>query len=193
MKKLNIESIVMAAVLSIPIVIGTVKARMPEVNAKEAGAAVTETVTSGCTEAEIQTETEVIDEFIHQIEKPSESATEEATEPQYISLGTFTITAYCSCSLCCSQWSYNRPVDENGNPIVYGASGEELIADYSIAVDVDLIPYGEKIIINNREYIAHDCGGAINGKRIDIYMESHEKALQWGVQNIEIFKVVSNE
>lgn len=188
MKKLNIESIILAAVLSIPIVIGTIKARMPEVNAKEAGAAVTET-TSNCTEAEIQTETEVVNEFIHQIEKPSETA----TEPQYISLGTFTITAYCSCSRCCSQWSYNRPVDENGNPIVYGASGAELIADYSIAVDVDLIPYGEKIIINNREYIAHDCGGAIDGKRIDIYMSSHEKALQWGVQNLEIFKVISNE
>lgn len=185
MKKLNIESIILAAVLSIPIVLGTIKARMPEVNAKEAGAAVTET-TSNYTEAEIQTETEVIDEFIHQIEKPSEIVTERATEPQYISLGTFTITAYCSCEKCCGQWAYNRP-----NNVVYGASGAELIADYSIAVDVDLIPYGEKIIINNREYIAHDCGGAIDGKRIDIYMSSHEKALQWGVQNIEIFKVVN--
>lgn len=188
MKKLNIESIIMAAVLSIPIVIGTVKARMPEVNAKEVGAAVTET-TSSRTEAEIQTETEVIDEFIHQIEKPSESVAEEATEqPQMVSMGVFTITAYCSCSRCCGKFADNRP-----NGIVYGASGEKLVADYSIAVDVDLIPYGEVIIINDREYIAHDCGGAIQGNRIDIYMESHEKALQWGVQNLEIFKVIINE
>jgi 3D (Asp-Asp-Asp) domain-containing protein len=45
-------------------------------------------------------------------------------------------------------------------------------------------------LINDQEYVAHDCGGAIKGNRIDIYMSSHEKALEWGVQNIEIFKVV---
>jgi 3D (Asp-Asp-Asp) domain-containing protein len=45
-------------------------------------------------------------------------------------------------------------------------------------------------LINGREYVAHDCGSAIYDKRIDIYMSSHERALEWGVQNIEIFKVV---
>ncbi len=184
MKKLNIQSIVIAALISIPICIGAVKSQTTKANIMPVKA----------TESEIQTETFTEVEIINQVSKVPEIVTEEATEgstePQLISMGTFIVTAYCSCSRCCSQWSYNRPVDENGKPIVYGASGAELIADYSIAVDVDLIPYGETIIINNREYIAHDCGGAIEGKRIDIYMSSHEKALQWGVQHIEIFKVV---
>ena len=31
-------------------------------------------------------------------------------------------------------------------------------------------------------YIAQDVGGAISGNRIDLYFDSHEDALQWGVQ-----------
>lgn len=178
MKKLNIQSIVIAALISIPICIGAAKSQTTRANIMPVNA----------TEWEIQTETFTEVEFVHQVEKQPETATEAVTEPQLISLGTFTVTAYCSCEKCCGKWANNRP-----DGIVYGSSGEELVADYSIAVDVDLIPYGETIIINDREYIAHDCGGAIQGKKIDIYMESHGKALQWGVQNIEIFKVVNVE
>ena len=145
----------------------------------------TECETTTEIELETETETEIV-ELATQIEVETE------TEPQYVSLGTFKVTAYCSCSLCCSHYAENRPLDENGEPIVYGASGAELIADYSIAVDVDLIPYGETILINGREYVAHDCGSAIYDNRIDIYMSSHEKALQWGVQYIEIFREVRN-
>lgn len=136
------------------------------------------------TEIELKTETET--EIVEvATQKVTEIQTEAETEPQLISIGTFTVTAYCSCEKCCGEWASNRP-----NGVVYGASGEQLIADYSIATDVEVIPYGETILINDQEYVAHDCGGAIQGNRIDIYMSSHEKALEWGVQNIEIFKVV---
>lgn len=134
------------------------------------------------TEIELETETETeIVELATQVEVETE--TETKTEPQMISMGVFKVTAYCSCEKCCGKWANNRP-----NGVVYGASGEQLIADYSIAVDVDLIPYGETILINGREYVAHDCGSAIYDNRIDIYMSSHERALQWGVQYIEVFK-----
>ena len=138
-------------------------------------------------ELETETETEII-ELATQKEVETEVETE--MQPKLVSMGTFRVTAYCSCHLCCGEFAENRPVDEYGNPIVYGASGEELVADYSIATDVGLIPYGETILINDQEYVAHDCGGAIKGNRIDIYMSTHEMALEWGVQNIEIFKVV---
>lgn len=110
---------------------------------------------------------------------------EQTTAPKYVSLGTFKITAYCSCKKCCGKYAENRP-----NGIVYGASGEQLIEGYSIAVDPKVIPYGEIVIINGIEHIAHDCGGAIKGNRIDLYMASHEEALDWGVQHIEVFKEV---
>lgn len=145
--------------------------------------------------AEVETETEyeiVTETFTEVIEIQTQQETESETEPQteLISLGIFTVTAYCSCEKCCGEWANKRPLDENGNPIVYGSSGEQLIADYSIAVDLDLIPYGETIYINDMPYVAHDKGSAIQGKKIDIYMSSHQKALEWGRQTMEVFKEI---
>lgn len=104
----------------------------------------------------------------------------QAVEP--VSLGTFKLTAYCSCSLCCGKWAYNRP-----DGIVYGAIGEELKEGYSIAVDPDVIPYRTEVIINGRTYKAQDCGGAIKGNRIDVYFEDHDDALEFGAQYAEVF------
>lgn len=106
----------------------------------------------------------------------------QANEPVYISLGEFRVTAYCSCSECCEQWAANRP-----GGIVYGASGEVLVPHHSIAVDPNVIPYGSTVYINGQAYIAQDCGGAIKGNSIDIYMASHEEAYDFGVQYLEVF------
>ena len=108
-------------------------------------------------------------------------------EPELISLGEFKLTAYCSCSICCGRWAHNRPVDEYGNEIVIGSSGQTLTAGYSIAVDPTIIPYGTVIVIDGKEYEAQDCGGAIKDKRIDVYFDSHEEALEFGVQYAEVF------
>ena len=111
--------------------------------------------------------------------------TNQAIKP--VSLGEFKLTAYCSCSICCGKWDNNRPVDENGNKIVYGAIGERLSEGYSIAVDPSVIPYRTEVIINGHTYKAQDCGGAIKGNEIDIYFEDHNKALEFGVQYAEVF------
>ena len=120
------------------------------------------------------------------VETEAEAEAEPEPESEYISLGEFRITAYCACEKCCGTWANGRPLDDNGNPIVYGASGRVLIPGYSIAVDPDVIPYGTTVYIDGREYVAHDTGGAIEGNRIDIYMGSHTDALEWGVQYREI-------
>ena len=120
-----------------------------------------------------------------EIETDKEVDTNQAVEP--VSLGEFKLTGYCSCSVCCNGWANNRPVDENGNEIVYGAIGEELKEGYSIAVDPDVIPYRTEVIIDGNTYKAQDCGGAINGNRIDVYFENHQKALEFGVRYAEVF------
>lgn len=112
---------------------------------------------------------------------------EEPVEPKLISLGEFKLTAYCSCQKCCGKWALNRPLDENGNEIVYGASGERLFAGSSVAVDPSVIPLGTEIIINDNIYIAQDTGSAVKGNVIDVYFDSHEDAWNFGLQYAEVF------
>ena len=128
------------------------------------------------------------DKITIEIETEKDGDTNQAVKP--VSLGNFKLTAYCSCSLCCGKWAYNRPVDENGDEIVYGAIGERLTEGYSIAVDPTVIPYRTEVIINEHTYKAQDCGGAIKGNRIDIYFNNHQEALNFGVQYAEVFLVV---
>lgn len=124
------------------------------------------------------------------IEKMVEIIEPEEIVPKTISLGEFKLTAYCSCEKCCDGWANKRPIDENGNKIVYGSIGEELIEGTSIAVDPNVIPYGTKVIINDNTYIAQDTGGKIDGNRIDVYHNNHQKAREFGVQYAEVFKVI---
>ena len=129
--------------------------------------------------------TDIKDSITIETETDKEVDTEEAVQP--ISLGEFKLTAYCSCSKCCGKWASNRPVDENGKEIVYGSIGERLTEGYSIAVDPNVIPYRTEVVINGHTYKAQDCGGAIKGNRIDVYFESHDEALEFGIQYAEVF------
>ena len=38
-------------------------------------------------------------------------------------------------------------------------------------------------------YIAEDTGAAIKGNKIDLYFDSHQDALEWGVQAKEVFVI----
>lgn len=108
-------------------------------------------------------------------EKKSEAITTEQSKL----IGRFKITVYCACSKCCGKYGVGRPVDKNGNPIVYGASGRVLIPKYSIAVDPKIISLGKEVVFNGKTYRADDTGGSVKGNVIDIYAgTSHNEALQ---------------
>lgn len=125
---------------------------------------------------------------------PEVTEVEPETEYELISLGEFKLTAYCGCKKCCGKWADNRPVDEDGKEIVYGAIGKRLTANYSIAVDPKVIPYGSIVVINGHEYEAMDCGGGIKGNRIDVYFDDHDEARHFAVQTTEVFiKEAANE
>lgn len=92
--------------------------------------------------------------------------------------GSCRITAYCPCEICCGEWAKDRPVDENGNPIVYGASGQVLTPSVSVACS---LPYGTEIQIDGLPgtYIVEDrtaewVQDKYAGMTVDIYMDSHE-------------------
>ena len=118
------------------------------------------------------------------------------TEPQetFVSLGEYKLTAYCPCTKCCGKWGENRPKDANGNIIVVTASGRYAKANWTVAADTSVLPFGTRIYINGYEYEVQDRGGAVKGNRIDIYFDDHQEALNFGVQYAEVMiKVVEGE
>lgn len=83
--------------------------------------------------------------------------------------GIYKVTAYCSCAKCCG-WSTGIT-----------ASGAKATANHTIAAP-STFSFGTKVVINGQTYTVEDRGGAIQGNRIDIYMNSHSEALAWGVR-----------
>lgn len=86
-----------------------------------------------------------------------------------------TATAYCPCLSCC------------GKTDRITASGTVAKEGRTIAVDPAIIPYGTEVEINGTTYIAEDCGSAIKGNRVDIFFNSHEKALEFGIQELTAY------
>lgn len=108
------------------------------------------------------------------------------------SIGVFSLTAYCSCEECCGRWALNRPVDENGEPIVYTASGAVAEAGVTVAVDPDVIPLGTQIRIDGLgTYTAQDTGN-FAGSVIDIYFDDHEAARAFGRQEAEVWSIIQS-
>ena len=64
----------------------------------------------------------------------------------------------------------------------------------TIAVDPKVIPYGTKIYIPcfDEVFVAEDCGSAIKGNKIDIFMDNEKSMNDWGRQNIEIYLLDDN-
>lgn len=110
-----------------------------------------------------------------------------AAAKNYVSLGEYKLTSYCACEKCCGYWATIRPKDENGKPIIYTASGAVARQGVTVAADTSILPYGTVLLIGGEEFTVQDCGGGVDGKHIDIYFESHEAAIQFGVQYKEIF------
>lgn len=100
---------------------------------------------------------------------------------QYVSLGEFTVSAYCACERCCNQWADG--ITASGLPAEPGI----------IAVDPNVISLGSYVMIDGVEYLAVDTGGAIKGNRIDVFFPSHASALEYGVQSHEVYLVSEEE
>lgn len=87
-------------------------------------------------------------------------------------LGSFKLTAYCSCPICCGPWS--------GGPT---ASGKMPTEDHTVAMAG--LPFGTELIINGEVYTVEDRGTPYG--HVDIYMNDHQQALQFGVQYADVY------
>ena len=89
------------------------------------------------------------------------------------SSGKYKVTAYCACVKCCGK--------TNG----ITASGTRATANRTIAAP-STFTFGTQVVINGQTYTVEDRGGAIQGNRIDVYMNSHSEALAWGVRYLDV-------
>lgn len=105
-------------------------------------------------------------------DNPQFEATEQRIEEKHIE--RYTVTAYCPCVKCCGK--------SNG----ITASGIKAVEGVTVAADTNILPFGTQLQIDGNIYTVQDRGGAIKGNRIDIYFDTHEKALQFGRQTKDI-------
>ncbi len=94
-----------------------------------------------------------------------------------------TATAYDNCPICTGK-TRDHPA--------FGitSSGVPATPDRTVAVDPQVIPIGTWVYIEGLGvYRAEDTGSAIRGNRIDIFMPTHEEALNFGIQELDVFLV----
>lgn len=95
--------------------------------------------------------------------------------------GKYTITYYCN---------EKYPHTCNAGPPYKTATGTEPTPGRTIAVDPKDIALGAHVVIDGHEYVAEDTGGAVDGKHIDILVDTHAEALQKGTRyNVPVYKI----
>ncbi len=95
-------------------------------------------------------------------------------------------TAYCACYDCCGKYPGNK---------WYGITATGTRAKVgTIAVDPKVIPLGTEVYIEGlggaKNYgfaTAEDTGGAIKGKIIDLYFNTHKETVNWGRQQVNVY------
>ena len=131
----------------------------------------------------IQLSEKVIKEPVNKIVQVTKKITSRAgttsrTTPSTVTTSSvngqiYKITAYCPCSKCCGK--------SNG----ITAMGTRATAGRTVAAS-SKFTFGTKLNINGRTYVVEDRGGAINGNKIDIFVNSHAEALAWGVRYLPV-------
>jgi N-acetylmuramoyl-L-alanine amidase len=110
-------------------------------------------------------------------EEAKESAAKTVNKDDSGNAETLTVsaTAYTAdCEGCSGVTATGIDLNENPNQKV-------------IAVDPKVIPLGSTVYVEGYgKAIAGDTGGAIKGKKIDLYMSSEKQALKWGRQQVEV-------
>lgn len=92
-------------------------------------------------------------------------------------LGDWIITAYCSCEICCGSYSSG-----------YTASGT--LATAGRTISCNSLPIGTQVMIDGNVYTVEDTGWSPYGENwIDIFFDSHDEALAFGMQMKEVYLV----
>ena len=92
---------------------------------------------------------------------------------------TYRVTAYCPNACCCGEFADGIT-----------ASGHKIKAGDRFVAAPKNIPFGTELIIagynDGKPVKVLDRGGAIKGNKLDLYFDTHQEALNWGVKYIEV-------
>lgn len=107
----------------------------------------------------------------------------KSNEYKLVYIGNYKLTHYCT--------EKREHICGTGTGLT--ATGTKVTAGRSIAVDPSVIPYGSKVYIEGYGWrVAEDCGGGVDGKHIDIAVESHSQALSMGTKTGGVWLLVKN-
>jgi 3D (Asp-Asp-Asp) domain-containing protein len=90
-----------------------------------------------------------------------------------------TVTAYCPCSKCCGDWVDGHTA--NNHKIQDGDCFVAAPKTYAFGTEMIIPGYN-----NSRSVKVLDRGGAIKGNKLDVFFNTHQEALQWGVQKLDV-------
>lgn len=101
------------------------------------------------------------------------------SKTETVDMGRFKITAYCPCYECSCNFG-RRCAKKN----TYARS------NHTIAVDPDIIDLGSKVKVGKKTYYAEDTGGKVQGDIIDIFFDTHEEVVDFGVKykNVKVIR-----
>lgn len=108
-------------------------------------------------------------------------------------LGCFRVSAYCSCTAVCCPGFGTHFADGTPVPNLRRDSdglnrGEAMLGTPRILAAPRSIPFGTRLYLDGVGWcVVRDRGGAITEGRLDLYHESHEAALRWGVQEKKVW------
>lgn len=103
----------------------------------------------------------------------SASASTSSSYASSSNVKVYKITAYCASIACC------------GKTDGITASGVKARANRTVAAPSN-IPFGTKLLINGKEYVVEDRGGAVKGNKLDIFVNSYAEARAWGVRYLPV-------
>ena len=89
------------------------------------------------------------------------------------------VTAYCPCEKCCGK--HSDGITASGHRIKAGDAFVAADRRYKMGTEMIIPGYDGGNVVK-----VLDRGGAIKGNRLDVFFATHQEALNWGVQYLEV-------
>lgn len=94
-------------------------------------------------------------------------------------IGNFTITSYCPCIKCNGKYS----VEAGGS----GKTKSGTMPEAGLTIASNILPLGTYVMFNNHVYHVEDTGTGLPGNWIDLYVNTHQEALNWGRKTLPVY------